>query len=176
MAEPEMAAAAPADPAAEEPRTFTQEEVTRMCAREAGKAERAILKLLGAESRDALEGYAARYREAEQARESLLRVTEERDGYKEKYEAAAAQLAQQEQEAILTGYGVLPDDLDYYLFKVQKGVTEEKDFSAAAKEYFERKPYSRATVQLAAPMGQAPEKSFNQQVNDALRRAVKHGA
>ena len=86
------------DPAAEEPRTFTQEEVSKLCAKEAGRAERAVLKILGIDSKDALEEYAARYQAAAGAQESLTRVTAERDSFKEKLELAQNKLAQKEQE------------------------------------------------------------------------------
>lgn len=160
------------DPAAEEPRTFTQEEVSKLCAKEAGRAERAVLKILGIDSKDALEEYAARYQAAAGAQESLTRVTAERDSFKEKLELAQNKLAQKEQETILAGYGIPYDDMDYFLFKVRQGVTDEKEFSAAAKEYFERHPYSRASVQLTAPTGQHADPGGNEQINDAIRRAA----
>ena len=60
------------------------------------------------------------------------------DGLREELERTRERVTQLERERILLGQGVPEDDLDYYVFKIGKLVSDDKDFSAAAKEYLKQ--------------------------------------
>lgn len=152
-----------ADPAAN-PRTeekmFTQEQAQGFAAKEAGKAERRVLEALGLESKDQLPTLIKRLQESEQVPETLQSLAEERDTYKTKYENSAkaeSELQELRKALVLTQANVPSEDRDYYAFKINKMVTEEKDFATAAKEYFEANPINVGKVSMAQPMDNTPE-------------------
>ncbi|MCI9405948.1 MAG: hypothetical protein HFK04_03420 [Oscillospiraceae bacterium] len=157
------------DPA--EPRTFSQEEVTALCAKEAGRAERAILKAFGLKDKGEIQTALEKLSAAETTKGSLDTVTAERDRYKEKFEKASADYAALAQKNILAGYGVTDqDEQEFFAFKIGKQVTEDQDFASAAKSYFAAHPVSRASVKLNAEGGNTPNpQTLNEIINRKLR-------
>ena len=113
------------EPAENNTRTFTQDEVSALCAREAGKAERAILKQLGLAGKSELAGFVERIQHSANTDTALSTVTGERDSYKAKYESAVAELTTIKNAAELAKYGVTDsEDAEYYAFKIGKMVSK----------------------------------------------------
>lgn len=160
------------DPA--EPRTFTQEETTALCAKEAGRAERAILKAFGLKDKGEIQGLLERLSAADEATKSLTTITTERDQYREKYESTNAAYTALQQRNALAGYGITdPEEQEFLAFKIGKMVDKDKDFSAAAKSYFEQHPITRASVKLNAEGGEAPKtNTLNELINKKLRGEI----
>ena len=129
MAEANTPAQNAADPA--EPRTFTQEEVNTMCAREAGRTERALLKQLGLADKSGLADLLTQVQTAQSMGQSLQTVTGERDDYKQKYEDTLAGLNALKNTQTLASYGVTEaDEQEFMAFKIGTLVTDKKDFAA----------------------------------------------
>ena len=66
---------------------------------------------------------------------------EDRDGAEElraELDKARERVTQLERERTLLSQGVQEEDLDYYVFKIGKLVSEEKDFESAAKEFLKQ--------------------------------------
>ena len=81
-----------------------------------------------------------------------------------------------ERERHLLARGVPEEDLDYYVYKIGKLVTEEKDFSAAAKEYLKKNPVRRGAVSVSSGGqlsggGNRPAQSGNEIMNRIIRGA-----
>ncbi len=165
-----VAEPAPADPAAT-PRTFTQEEVSALCAKEAGRAERAILKQFGLSSKDGISDLLSQIQTAAGAASALQTVTGERDTYKSKYESACAELSGLKNTAELAKYGITdPDEAEFYAYKIGKLTGEGKDFAGAAAEYFAQHPVNRARVTLMHEGGgDGKTNTLNDRVNRMLR-------
>ena len=70
---------------------------------------------------------------------------------------ALARAEQAERESFLLARGVPPDDLDYYLFRIEKEARAgDGDFRAAAGAFLRQRQTShttRARVDTAAPLG-----------------------
>ena len=176
MAEINETAAQPTntEPAENNTRTFTQEEVSALCAREAGKAERAILKQLGLAGKSELAGFVERIQHSANTDTALSTVTGERDSYKAKYESAVAELTTLKNTAELSKYGVTDaDDAEYYSFKIGKMVDKNKDFATAAKEYFSEHPFNPARVSVVSEnKGGGNISNLNDMINKKLRGEI----
>lgn len=141
-------------------KTFTQEEVDALIAKRVAREKK------GLPSAEELDKFRTWQKEQQTEQEKLGTVTRERD------EASKA-LEETKQENCLLKMGVAPDDVDYYVFKIRKLVTDNKDFETAAKEYLKgNKPKSAVTVEMGAKAGgNAGTKSVNEQMNDLIRNA-----
>lgn len=161
------------EPAAE-PRTFTQEEVNTLCAKEAGKAERAILRQLGLTSRDEIATVLDRLNEAETSAATIQNLTNQRNEWETKYNTTLTELATLKNTNILAKHGVTdPDEQEFYAFKIGKMTTAEKDFETAASEYFEAHPINRASVELSRISNTATRTGGeNNDINAAIRAAA----
>lgn len=159
---------------AENTRTFTQDEVSTLCAREAGKAERAILKQLGLSDKSGLADLVERMQRATNTDTALTAVTGERDNYKTKYEAALSELTTLKNTTELAKYGVTDaDDAEYYSFKIGKMVDKNKDFATAAKEYFSEHPFNSARVSVVSEnKGGGNISNLNDMINKKLRGEI----
>ena len=162
------------EPAENNTRTFTQDEVSALCAREAGKAERAILKQLGLAGKSELAGFVERIQHSANTDTALSTVTGERDSYKAKYESAVAELTTIKNAAELAKYGVTdPEDAEYYAFKIGKMVSKDKDFAAAAAEYFQAHPFNTARVSVVTEnRGGGHTGNLNDMMNKKLRGEI----
>lgn len=159
------------EPAENNTRTFTQDEVSALCAREAGKAERAILKQLGLSDKSGLTDLVQKIQRASNTDTALTAVTGERDSYKAKYESALSELTTLKNTAELAKHGVTdPDDAEYYSFKIGKMVDKNKDFATAAKEYFSEHPFNSARVSVVSEnKGGGNISNLNDMINKKLR-------
>lgn len=87
---------------------------------------------------------------------------------------AEERVTQLERERALLSQGVPEEDLDYYMFKIGKLVTGEKDFNTAAKEFLKqhgtahRPPAPRSTGASLAGRASGP-RSTNDTMNRILR-------
>ena len=87
---------------------------------------------------------------------------------------AEERVTQLERERALLSQGVPEEDLDYYVFKIGKLVTGEKDFNTAAKEFLKqhgtvyRAPAPRSTGASLAGRASGP-RSTNDTMNRILR-------
>lgn len=91
-------------------------------------------------------------------------------------DAALAQVEQMNNEKILSGKGVRPDDMDYVMFKVSKMVDEKTDFKKAAEKFLKENPrFTGQTYRISTgtPSG-GPEgnDTGNNSINAAIRRAA----
>ena len=162
-----------ADPAAN-PRTYTQEEVSAIAAKEAGRTDRSWLKLLGLSSKDEVQATVDKIKAADALSTRAAAAEQERDTLRGKLETASAQLATLQNAQTLTRFGVTDDDEQEFLaYKIGKLAVEGKSFENAAKEYFEVHPRAlgpRVSVQLAPPQqGQAPMTGLHDKINRLLR-------
>ena len=96
---------------------------------------------------------------------------------------ARAEAAQYKNEKILVGKGVKPEDLDYVAFKVNKLVTDKKDFKTAADEFLKENPrFTGQSYRMSTGVtsgnggtggsGNAIENS-NEQMNNLIREAFR---
>lgn len=91
-------------------------------------------------------------------------------------DAALAQVEQMNNEKILSGKGVRPDDMDYVMFKVSKLVDDKTDFKKAAEKFLKENPRftgSTYRVSTGTPSGGSEgNMTGNNSINDAIRRAA----
>ena len=93
------------------------------------------------------------------------------EGYKQ-------QIAQMQNEKLLTGKGVKAEDLDYVLFKVEKMVDEKTDFKKAAEKFLKDNPRftSAGSYRISTSTGTGDNGSggtINSSINDAIRSAAR---
>ena len=150
-------------------RTFTQDEVNRLCAREAGKAQRAILRKLNLSSEDEL---SVLLDNAEKGKNSTG-LQSQFDELNTKYSNAMAELNLLKNAKVLSKYGVTDDDMqEFYAYKIGKLVDDKKDFAAAAEEYFKDHPLTKGHVEVSVPGSQqTSESNPNKKINDFIRKA-----
>ena len=153
--------------------TYSYEQAEEIASARATKAERtALANFFRSQGMTEEEVTAAinDFKTKQQANKpNVDQITQERDSALEK-------LAQYENEKILSGKGVRPEDMDYVLFKVSQLVTDKKDFKAAADEYLKANPkytgkvYRVSTgVDSGNPSGRTESK--NEQINNMIRGA-----
>ncbi len=88
---------------------------------------------------------------------------------RQELESTQARVEQLERERFLLGKGVPEEDLDYYVFKIGRLVTEDRDFAEAAKSFLkERRPAARSTGASLAGRGGRQE-STGEIMNRLLR-------
>lgn len=111
-------------------------------------------------------------RAAEQER--LNTLTSERDTAKNELSTVKAELEQMKREKILIGKGVAEEDVEYYAYKIGKLVTDAKDFSVAAEDFFKDNAPKTVKVDMTGGFGSGKEKpSGNDFMNALLRGARK---
>lgn len=159
-----------ADPAVN-PRTYTQEECNAIAAKEAGRTDRAWLKLLGLNSKDEVQGTLDQIKAAGVLSARATQAEKDLDELRKKYDTAALELSALKNAQTLSGYGVTDDDeRELLAYKIGKQAVNGKSFEDAAKEYFEAHPRSRVTVDLAPrQQGNAPSSTLNDRINKQLR-------
>ena len=130
------------DPApTEPPRTFTQEEVNRMMAKEKNEGRKAILKELGIENVDDAKNNLSEYAKLKEAQMSELdKATQAQK--KLEGEKAAAVKAQEvaEGKLKLLTEGCNKENLDEALVLVMSKVSDATDFDTALKQVKEKVP------------------------------------
>lgn len=93
------------------------------------------------------------------------------DGYKQ-------QIAQMENEKLLSIKGVKAEDLDYVLFKVNKLVDDKTDFKKAAEKFLKENPrfIGTSSYRISTSTGTQDTGSggsMNSSINDAIRSAAR---
>ena len=120
---------------------------------------------------------AAMEHEAEENGVTESQTGEERDGAEElraELSRARERVTQLERERTLLTQGVPEEDLDYYVFKIGKLVSEEKDFEAAAKEFLkQRASERRAAAPRSTGASLAGRPSSPRSTNDTMNRILR---
>ena len=87
---------------------------------------------------------------------------------------AEERVTQLERERTLLSQGVPEEDLDYYVFKIGKLVTGEKDFSTAAKEFMKQHGAARrATAPHSTGASLSGRASGPRSTNDTMNRILR---
>ena len=87
-------------------------------------------------------------------------------------ETARGQVTRLEHERYLLQRGVPEEDLDYYLFKVEKMESAQDDFKKAARDYLKAPPIKRTTVSSGAELSESRKSkppSASELMNSLLR-------
>lgn len=129
-------------------KTFTQDELNRVGAKEKKQGEAAILKELGLSSKEELASIKEILAAHEQAKASKMTVADLQkalDDLKSKSEsekaAVLAEAMQAKQEAWVAKQGIPDDMADFYLFKINKQMAaDDSDFETAATKYLKANP------------------------------------
>lgn len=155
---------------AQNEKTFTQDEVNRLCAREAGKAQRAILRKLNLSSEDEL---SVLLDNAEKGKNSASLQTQ-LDELTRKYSDAEKELTVLKNAKVLSKYGIDDEEMqEFYAYKIGKLVDDKTDFATAAEGYFKDHPTNKGRVEVSVPGSSASNtaKDANKAINDAIRKA-----
>jgi Uncharacterized conserved protein len=139
-------------------KTFTQEDLNRVGAKEKASAERAILKALGIEDKGEIENVKQALEDYRKEQEAKLTVSDHlkaRDeqiaGLRGELGSALAELTTLKQMDYLRGQGVPQDEVDFYQFKISQLVTEDVDFEQATTEYLKERPVKKEAEPVQAP-------------------------
>ena len=120
---------------------------------------------------------AAMEHEAEENGVTESQTGEERDGAEElraELSLTRARVTQLERERTLLSQGVPEEDLDYYVFKIVKLVSEEKDFETAAKEFLKQRASDRrAAAPRSTGASLSGRPSRPRSTNDTMNRILR---
>ena len=120
---------------------------------------------------------AAMEHEAEENGVTESQTGEERDGAEElraELGLTRARVTQLERERTLLSQGVPEEDLDYYVFKIGKLVSEEKDFETAAKEFLKQRASDRrAAAPRSTGASLSGRPSRPRSTNDTMNRILR---
>lgn len=117
-------------------RTFTQEQLDAIIARERSKATKGWFTAEQMAAKDT----------------SISSLTTERDNARNELATTRAELDALKNEKFLAGKGVPSDMLEFYAFKIGKLVTDKKTFEQAAEEYLKDNPPA-GTVRMSTGGG-----------------------
>lgn len=109
--------------------------------------------------------------------EKLAGIIAERDNAHRERDAVKEEMAQMRRERYLLSKGIDADDLDYYVFKIAKEVSENKTFEMAADEFLKDRPdTNRIRMDTGANVGGGGNggRTPNSMFNDAIRKAARH--
>ena len=144
----------------EERRAMNEETYEIMTAEESGGIEAAAME-----------------HEAEENGVTESQTGKERDGAEElraELSKARERVIQLERERTLLSQGVPEEDLDYYVFKIGKLVSDEKDFDTAAKEFLKQRASERraaAPRSTGASLSGRPSRPHS--TNDTMNRILR---
>ena len=120
---------------------------------------------------------AAMEHEAEENGVTESQTGEGRDGAEElraELSLTRARVTQLERERTLLSQGVPEEDLDYYVFKIGKLVSDEKDFDTAAKEFLkQRASERRAAAPRSTGASLSGRPSRPRSTNDTMNRILR---
>ena len=115
--------------------------------------------------------------EAEENGAAEGHAAEDRDGAEElraELSKARERVIQLERERTLLSQGVPEEDLDYYVFKIGKLVSEEKDFETAAKEFLKQRVSDRrAAAPRSTGASLSGRPSRPRSTNDTMNRILR---
>lgn len=108
-------------------------------------------------------------------RDTITTLTSERDTARSDLADAKARLEQYEREKFLASKGVPTDDLDYFVFKIGKLVTDKKSFESAAEEFLKDNVPNKVRIDMTAPLdrGKPAATTANDAMNALIRGAFK---
>ena len=133
-------------------------------------------EIMTAEENGGIEA-AAMEHEAEENGVTESKAGEERDGGEElraELSKARERVTQLERERTLLSQGVPEEDLDYYVFKIGKLVSEERDFDTAAKEFLkQRASERRAAAPRSTGASLSGRPSRPRSTNDTMNRILR---
>lgn len=140
-------------------RTFTQEQLDAIIARERSKATKGWFTAEQMAAKDT----------------SISSLTTERDNARSDLAKLQEQLDALQHEKFLAGKGVPSEMLEFYAFKINKLVTDKKTFEQAAEEYIKDNPPA-GTVRMSTGGGVnngggSKPKTPNEQMNALIRGA-----
>ena len=151
-------------------KTFTQADVDAIVAKRLAKAQK------GMPDEAELTAFRAWKDSQQTEKQRMDTLTQERDKANTDLAAANAKIEQYEREKLMLKKGVPAEDVDYYVFKAGKLVSDSKTFEQAADEVIkERQPQSnRLVVNLGGSLqGNPGEKTSNDAMNALIRGARK---
>ena len=98
----------------------------------------------------------------------------EQSTLRQELENVRGRVRELERERLLLTQGVAEDDLDYYLFKIGKLVTEEKDFPATAREFLKKqRTRTAANRSTGASLSGSPARSDSP--SETMNRLIRGG-
>ena len=152
-------------------KTFTQAEVDAIITRRLAKEKK------GMPDEAELTAFRA-WKDSQQTEQQRMNtITQERDTAKSDLAAAQAKIEQYERERLMLSKGVAAEDVDYYVFKAAKLVSDSKTFEQAADEVIKTRQTqnsSRLVVNLGGSLqGGTGEKTSNDVMNALIRGARK---
>lgn len=154
--------------------SYSFEQAEEIANARAQRAEQSALKSYFQQqgmTEDEVKAALADYRaNKEKQKPNVSAIEQERD-------EALSKLQLYENEKILSGMNVKPEDLDYVSYKVNKLVTDKKDFKAAATEFLKSNPryagQGTYRVSTGTQSGAGSVQTPNEQINDVIRNAFR---
>lgn len=138
-------------------RTFTQEQLDAIIARERNKATKGLFTAEQMQAKDA----------------SISTLTTERDNARAENAKLQAQIDAFNHEKFLSGKGVPSDMLEFYAFKIAKLVDDKKTFEQAAEEFLKENPPA-GTVRVSTGGGvSAGSGAPAQKPNDIMNALIR---
>ena len=110
--------------------------------------------------------------EAEAGQAAGAEDGEESAALRRELEASRARVTELERERLLLARGVPEEDLDYYVFKIGKLVTEKRDFAAAAGEYLKQRA-RRHPAPVSTGASLSGRTARTQSVNETMNRLLR---
>jgi hypothetical protein len=152
--------------------TFTQAQVDALIAREKAKATAKATK--GLPSEEELTAFRNWQTTQQNNTSTVNTLTRERDTATAQLQEANNKLTQLERERLLIDKGIPAEDVDYYVFKISKNVTDKVTFEQAAEEFLKDKKPGTVRVDFTAPAGgNNGTPTTNQTMNSILRGAIR---
>ncbi len=140
-------------------RTFTQEQLDAIIARERAKATKGWFSAEAMAAKDS----------------SITSLTSERDAAKAENARLKAELDGYKNQKFLAEKGVPADMLEFYAFKIGKLVTDDKPFDKAAEEYLKDNPPA-GTVRMSTGGGVNTGNGTQSQKPNDIMNALIRGA
>ena len=137
-------------------RTFTQEQLDAIIARERNKAIKGMFTAEQMAAKDT--SIASLTTERDTANASIAQLQAELDGYKH--------------EKLLTGKGVPADMVEFYAFKIGKLVSKDKTFEQAAEDYLKDNPPA-GTVRMSTGGGVGAAAGKQPSINDTMNALIR---
>jgi len=149
-------------------KTFTQADVDAIVAKRLAKAQK------GMPDEAELSAFRAWKDTQLTEQQKMNTLTQERDTARNDLSAALAKVEQYERERLMLSKGVAAEDVDYYVFKAAKLVSDNKTFEQAADEVIKARQPQKQVVDLGGSLnGKNAPKTGNDAMNALIRGARK---
>lgn len=167
----------------QEGRTFTQEEVNAIMAKEKGQGERSVLKMFGLKDKDEAQEFAQKiklWQESQQSEADKIKALQsEKEGIETSYKQAVSELNGLKAEKYLLSQGVSSADTEFVAFKVGKLINEDTDFEKAVEAFKKENPrffvkeQDGVRVDFGASHQGTPPSGASGTMNSILRKAKR---